>query len=312
MKDFRILVVGSSNMDIVLKMDRIPVAGESLTQSDGYEYIPGGKGANAAIAAARLCGSAVFCARLGNDANGKRLLGAYEQENVDTRFIKLDKSAQTGLAAIILEKSGQNRIAVYPGANRSLTPDDIEEAFLSYPDAVLIQFEISPEVVISATEYAKKHNIPVFVDAGPTNKDIDLSKLQNVEVFSPNEREAYDLAKVDLRDTNACLEACIKISAMVKTKYIVLKLSNRGCFIYDGKYCDYLPSYEVKAVDTTAAGDAFTAALTVEYMRCGNIKRACKYANAVGALTVTKLGAMTSLPTSAEVAKFIADKGILI
>ncbi|MCL2815199.1 MAG: ribokinase [Oscillospiraceae bacterium] len=304
MKKPRILVVGSANMDIVFSMPRIPNKGESII-AENYSYVPGGKGANAATAIARIGGDAVFCARIGNDETGKKLLEAYTREKIVTRYINADKNAQTGLAAVLLEGDGTNRIIVYPNANLDLEPEDVENAFLSYPDAVLMQFETNPESVAAATEFAAKQNIPVIIDAGPVQKDFPYELLKNVTVMSPNEVETAQITGITPSNADMCLQACMRLRSMTKAKYVVLKLSDRGCCWYDGKDFECIPSHYVHVIDTTAAGDAFTAALTVEYMRTKNLSRACKYANAAGAFAVTKFGAINSFPKTAELDNFI-------
>ena len=311
----RILVVGSANMDMVLSMPYMPQEGESIVSND-YTYIPGGKGANAAVSAARVGADVIFCARLGNDENGKRLIEAYRNEGIITRYIKIDKAAPTGLAVILLdERNGKNRIVVYPSANLNLEVDDVENAFLSYPDAVLIQFETSAEAIIAATEFAAQQQIPVFIDAGPVRKEFTpevYQSLQNVEIVSPNEVEIAQITGIIPTNPETCLQACMKLSHMIKTKNIVIKLSDRGCFMYDGKYYEMLTANYVEAVDTTAAGDAFTAALAIEYLKTKNLSHSCKYANVAGALTVTKFGAMSSLPTQKQIDNFIDVRNLKI
>ena len=309
MKKPRILTVGSANMDIVFSMPRLPNKGESII-AETYSYVPGGKGANAVIAVARLGGDAVFCARIGNDEFGNRLVEAYSREKIDTRYIITDKAAQTGLAAILLEDDGTNRIVAYPNANKNLAVEDVENAFLSYPDALLTQFETNAESVIAATEFAARQNIPVIIDAGPVQKDFPYELLKNVSIISPNEVETAQITGISPNNADMCLQACMRLSSMTKAQNIVLKLSDRGCCFYDGKNFEYLPAHYVRAVDTTAAGDAFTAALALEYLKSKNLSKACKYANAVGALTVTKFGAMSSLPTAAELNAFVAENRI--
>ena len=307
----RILVVGSANMDIVFSVSRIPNKGESIV-AEKYSYVPGGKGANAVTAVARLSSDAIFCARIGNDDTGKKLIESYNREKIDTRYIKTDKTASTGLAAILLEDDGTNRIIVYPNANLNLEVEDVENAFLSYPDAVLMQFETNPDAIVAATKFATKQNIPVIIDAGPVRKDFPYELLKNVTIISPNEIETAQITGINPLDDKSCLQACMRLQNMTKAKYVVLKLSDRGCCSFDGKDFQYYNSHYVQAVDTTAAGDAFTAALTVEYLRTKNLVSACKYANIVGALAVTKFGAMSSLPTTKEVEDFIVAKKIKI
>lgn len=301
----RILAVGSTNIDFVANVEKVPSAGETIISGGAYSFVPGGKGANAAVAAARLGADVIFCARVGNDTYGKMLRTTYENEGIDTRYVTFDKEQSTGLAAIYVESSGANRITVFPGANHTLTEDMVEEAFTSYPDALLIQFEIPKDIVISSVRQANADGVPVFIDAGPIIPDLDLSSLGKIEIFSPNESEAFALTGIRPTDAESYIRICLDLYSRLDVKYIVLKLGDRGCYIYDGHMGEAVPSYNVAAVDTTAAGDAFTAALTFEYLRSGSIRSACRYANAVGAITVTKKGAFPSLPTEKQVLDFI-------
>ncbi len=307
----KILTVSSANMDFVMNVSRIPAAGETLQDRGGYDFIPGGKGANAAVSISRLGGESVFCTRLGNDQNGEKLMKIYNAEGIDTRFIKTDSSASTGLAAIMVEPSGQNRIIVFPGANTKISAEDIAQAMISKPDALFLQLEISREAVITAANMAAARGIPVFLDAGPADPGFPLDKLPPLEVFSPNETETEIFTGIRPSDPPACLRAAIALSEKVRAHYYVIKLGGRGCYIYDGKYYYCLPAYDLPVVDTTAAGDAFTSALTLEYLRSGNIERAGKYANIVGSLSVGVKGALPSLPTEAAVMKYARDFGIL-
>lgn len=301
----RILAVGSTNMDFVANVTRVPEAGETLISDGSYGFVPGGKGANAAVAAARLGADVVFCARVGNDSYGKTLSDKYAAEGIDTRYLTVDKERPTGLAAIYVESSGANRITVFPGANHTLTAEHVEEAFTSYPDALLIQFEIPTDIIISSIKQANLNNVPVFVDAGPVIPGLELSEFGKIEIFSPNESEAYALTGIAPTSAESYIKICLDLYSKLDVKYIVLKLGGKGCYVYDGRRGEAIPSYHVNAVDTTAAGDAFTAALTFEYLRSGSVHSACRYANAVGGLTVTKRGALPSLPTEAEVISFI-------
>ena len=303
----RILAVGSTNTDFVAAVDFVPNAGETVMSDGSYSFVPGGKGANAAVAAARLGADVVFCARVGNDSNGKMLRSTYEAEKIDTRYLTTDKTLPTGLAAIFVESNGANRIVVFPGANSALSREDVEEALTSYPDAHLLQFEIPLDTVYYSVGQANKGIVPVIIDAGPIIPDLDLSKLGKIEIFSPNESEAQALTGIKPYDPESYIKICLDLYSKLDTKYVVLKLGHRGCYVYDGKMGVAIPSYNVTAVDTTAAGDAFTAAMTYEYLRSGDIKSACRYANAVGALTVTKKGALPSLPTEEQVIAFIRE-----
>lgn len=306
----RILTVSSANMDFVMSVSKIPQGGETQLESGTYQFVPGGKGANSAVAVRRLGGDSVFCCRLGKDANGSIMHNIYKKEGLDTRFIVVDPEAVTGLGAIMVEPNGQNRIILFPGANVRLTKDDIDASFISRPDALLMQLEIPVDAVMHAAWTAHEKNIPIILDAGPANADFPLEELPPLEIFSPNETETEIFTGINPSNPNNCLRAAMELQKKVVAKYYVIKLGGRGCYIYDGKYYHCLPAYGVNAVDTTAAGDAFTAALTLEYLRSGDIVRAGRYANVVGALAVSKKGALPSLPTDAMVEKFIAEKAI--
>lgn len=308
----RILTVSSANMDLVMNTPRVPAAGETLPCDGTFRFSPGGKGGNAAAAVARLGGDSVFCTRLGNDRHGAELRSVYSREGIDTRFIVTDPERATGFAAIMVEPSGQNRIMVYPGANTAVNADDIESAMLSRPDALFLQLEISAEAVIFAARFAAERDIPIFIDAGPASPDFPLDRLPRLEVFSPNESECECFTGIAPTSPESCLRAVTTLARMVDAHYYVLKLGNRGCYIYDGKYYMCLPAYDVKAVDTTAAGDAFSAAMTLEYLRTGDIEHSGRYANLVGAMTVGRAGALPAIPTAAEVERFARTYGLKI
>ncbi len=297
-------------MDFVMNVERVPEAGETLAEKGSYAFIPGGKGANAAVAIQRLGGDSVFCTGLGNDANGAKLTEIYKAEGIDTRYIVTDPKNPTGLAVIMVEPNGQNRISVFPGANTGITAQAIQSAILCRPDALFMQLEINEEAVLTAARMASEKNIPIFLDAGPARADFPLEKLPPLEVFSPNETECEIYTGISPRNPDLCLRAVMELQKRVKAKYFVLKLGGRGCYITDGVYYYCLPAYDMPVVDTTAAGDSFTAALTLEYLRSGSIGRAGKYANVVGSLSVAVKGAMPSIPTEAAVARFIAENGV--
>jgi len=308
----RILVISSANMDFVMRVSRVPDGGQTVIESHGYEYVPGGKGANSALALARLGADSVFCSRVGNDSHGQKLKQLYAENGIDTRFMITDKGAATGLASIIVDDSGENRIIVYPGANGRLTVDDVEDAMTCIPDAVFLHFEIPDAAVIAATKFAEQKGIPVFIDAGPARAGYPLEKLGKVEVFSPNESETLALTGILPNNPTNCLRAASVLMQKVECKYVVIKLGGRGAYIHDGTYSQHITTYEGEVVDTTAAGDAFTASLTLEYLKTGDITHAVKYANAVGTIVVGRPGASSSLPTAAEVDKFIRDNGIVL
>jgi ribokinase len=249
----------------------------------------------------------VFCTRLGRDSHGETLYNYYKECGIDVGHIVIDKEYPTGFAAIMVDKkTAQNRILCYPGANRAICEEDLDNAFLSCPDALYMQLEINDEVIFYAADYAHRHDIPIFIDAGPARRDFPLEKLPPVTVFSPNEAETECYTGIRPQGMDSCLMAAHELHKRVRAEYIVLKLGERGAFVFNGTRCSFMPAFHVRAVDTTAAGDAFTAALTLRYLESGgDINDATGYANAVAALTVSKAGASYSIPSADEVAAFL-------
>lgn len=306
----RVLVVSSANMDFVMGLERVPAAGETLLSGGSYRDVPGGKGANSALAFARLGGESVFCTRLGQDANGAALRALYDAAGIDTRFIKADPDAPTGLAVIMVEQDGANRIVVYPGANAAVCRTDVEAALECRPDAIFMQFEVAEQAVLDAAALASARGIPVFIDAGPARADFPLAALSGVTVFSPNETETEIFTGIAPLDEPACAAAARRLREMVDARYIVIKLGGRGAYWSDGACGELIPGFQTEVIDTTAAGDAFTAALTLEYLSHGDIRRAVTYGNLVGAIVVSRAGASSSIPTADEVAAAAAARGI--
>ncbi len=294
-------------MDLAMNMLRVPEAGETLLDDGGVAYLPGGKGGNAATAIARLGGQCVFCAKLGADLHGQKLYSYYKDAGIDTSYVKVDHEYPTGLAVVMKEASGDNRIVLYPGANTMLTAENVQEAMASNPDALYMGFEIPFAVAVSAAKLASSRGIPIFVDAAPADESYPLESLPPVEIFSPNETETKTYTGIVPFGTEGCLRAALNLCRKVKCKHLVIKLGSRGAFIYDGKHYDLIPAFRAeKVVDTTAAGDAFTAAMTLRYLENGgNIKDAVRYAAAAGALTVSRKGAAASVPTRDEILAFL-------
>jgi ribokinase len=204
------------------------------------------------------------------------------------------------------ESDGNNRIIVYPGANNYLTNENIIEAFKCNPDAVYLGFEIPFSSVLAAAKVAHSKGIPIFIDAAPASKEYPLENLPEVEVFSPNETETYAYTGIHPTSTDKCLKACMILSQRIKARYYVLKLGDRGVYLYDGTFFKVIAPYNVDVVDTTAAGDVFTAAMTLEYLRSdADIVTAVKYGAAAAAVSVSRVGAVSSVPTAEDVEDLI-------
>ncbi len=307
----RVLTVGRADMNIVMNVGSIPSASQT-TEGISYTYVPGGRGSVAAVALAKMSADSVFCARLGDDENGVRLIKYYSDCGVDTRFITRDAEESTGFSAVINEAGGTTRTIAYPGANKRFGREDLENAFVCYPDALFIQTELPDRELVAASRLAKRQGIPVFMDAGPNKMTLPLELLENIEIFSPNEEEIFHYTGIYPGDPERCLKACMALASKLDAKYIVLKLGRKGCFVYDGKYYHVVPAFDITYVDGTAAGDVFFAALTVEYLEHGDIKKACTFANLAGALAVSKEGSYAAVPTRKAVLEFAERLGVRI
>ncbi len=306
----KILVVGSANMDLSLNVYRTPELGETLIDDGGVAYIPGGRGANAAIAFTRLGADTTFCAKLGADVHGQQLYKFYCEQGLDTSAIKVDRDFSTGFSAVIKESDGQNRTIYYPGANTHITSDSIMSAFDIEPDVLYTNFEISFQTALAASKVAAQRGVPIVIDAAPADKSLPLEALPYVEIFSPNDTEVHEMTGIMPTGADSSLRAALAIWRRMKCKYIVIKQGSRGVSIYDGKKFDMVPACRPdKVVDTATAGDTFTAAMTLEYLRTGDIKSAARYGAAAAALVISRPGASSSIPTADEVRRFIALKG---
>jgi ribokinase len=298
----RILLIGSANMNLIMNMYKLPEAGETVSDDGGVAYTPGGRGANAAIALTRLGADCVFATKLGADLHGQKLYNYYKELGINTSAIKVDHDYPTGLSLVIREAEGADRIVLYPGANGNITTENIIDAFACEPDAVYLSFELPFPTVLAAAKVASAKNIPIFIDSTPASKDDQLEALPFVEIFSPNENETFEYTGIMPNTMETSLRAALAMYRRVKCKYLVIKQGARGAFLYDGKKYTSVPAIRAdKTVDTTAAGDAFTAAMMLSYLDGLDIKSAVRYGCVAGAITVTRQGAAESVPTRDEI-----------
>ena len=300
----RLLVVGSMNMDLVLQTDRIPAPGENR-MGEAYSYLPGGKGANQAVAAARLGAEVFLVARVGRDANGRKLCRGLKAEGITTKFVSVDPASPSGLAVVLVEDSGQNRILVYPGANMKLTVDEVGTALRDEYEAVLLQLEVPDAVVAASVRTARQKRVPVILDAGPA-RPFDLKLLDGIDILSPNQSEAEALTGLPCENAAEAEKAARRLRTLSAARHIVIKMGAAGAFLLTDGAGELVPAFQVQAVDPTAAGDSFTAGLALEWLRTVDLRRAVRYGNAAGALSAMTIGAQPSLPSAAEVEDFLA------
>ncbi|MBR4050943.1 MAG: ribokinase [Clostridia bacterium] len=297
-KNIRAAVMGSINMDFIMSMERMPESGENIVGKT-YSYANGGKGANQATALKKLGADVKMIGKVANDSNGALLINNLNSLGVDTADISKDGDV-TGLAVIMLDGEGKNRIVVYEGANAQIDPKTASKAIDNSLDLLLVQFETNEEAVTATVNKAISENVLTVVDCGPA-KNFSLEKMQGVTVITPNESETKALTGISPDTEDSILAASICLMERSRAKYVVLKLGSRGCSVWDGNNLKIMPTYPSEVVDTTAAGDCFTAAMALELAVSGDIYKACDMGNKAGSIAVSRLGADASMPTYDEV-----------
>lgn len=310
MKTPRIVVVGSSNTDMVVKSQRLPSPGETVTGGQ-FLLAAGGKGANQAVAAARLGAQVTLVARVGADMFGDQAVAGYEKEGIDTGFILRDPDHHTGVALILVDGQGENLISVASGANHYLSPQDVERAAerIRGADMVVLQLEIPLETVAFTARLAAESGVPVVLDPAPAPAGpLDAALMQCVTYVKPNETEAERMTGIRVRDEASARKAADTLLAG-GAKGAIVTLGAKGALWKLASDSGFVPGLMVQAVDSTAAGDAFSGALACALARAMPLDEAVRYASLVGALSVTRLGAQPSLPTAEEVERFAAALG---
>ncbi len=313
MKAAHLVVVGSSNTDMVIKTARLPKPGETVTGGQFY-MAAGGKGANQAVAAARLGAHVSFVARVGTDIFGSQAIENYDDEGIDTELIVRDPDHPTGVALILVDERGENLIAVASGANHAMTTADVDRAAtrIREADALLLQLEIPLEVVGYAAQVAAQAGVPVILDPAPAPETpLQPDLLQDVTYLTPNESEAERLTGIPVLDEPSARQAAEKLLA-AGAKNVIITLGARGALVATAQQIQHVPGFTVEAKDCTAAGDAFNAGLAVAIAQGRPLLEAVRYGHMVAALSVTRLGAQPSLPTAAEVSQFAQSLAVPI
>jgi ribokinase len=299
-----IVVVGSSNTDMIIRVPRIPRAGETLL---GGEFLTaaGGKGANQAVGAARAGGKVALIARVGRDTFGDQAVAGLLRDGIDVSCVFRDKLTASGVALIFVAKDGENSIAVAGGANAKLSPSDVKKAARVIRSAALLvaQLETPLAAVTAAVELAAKAGVPVVLNPAPA-RPLPNSLLERIFILTPNETEAELLTGIKVTDAAAAAKACSKLRSR-GVGIVILTLGDRGAFLADADGQRLVPGFKVKAADSTAAGDIFNGALSVALAEGKTVLDAVRFANGAAALSVTRLGAQPSAPSRADIEKFI-------
>lgn len=300
-----VIIFGSINMDLVARTPTLPVPGETLL---GYSFVtvPGGKGANQAVAVARLNIPTIMVGRVGNDGFGQELLTSLQEAGVETTDVLVDESQHSGVAMIAVDDHSENHIIVIPGANGQVNADDVDRLSHHLPGAaaLLLQFEIPLPAVLAAANAAQQAGVRVILDPAPARSDLPADLYSLVTIITPNAVEAAHLVGFPIIDPATAAKAATVLQQRgVPT--VVIKLGAQGVFCATPDDSFFIPAFPVQAVDTVAAGDAFNGGLTAALADGLDIRQAITWGAATGALAATKSGAQSSLPDRATVEAFL-------
>lgn len=297
-----ICVIGSLNMDLVVNVDTMPKPGQTIIGSN-FKEVPGGKGANQAVAMARLNGNVSMIGKVGEDGFGQTLINSLKNDKVDTRYIQTSKGA-TGVALITVDKNAQNSIVVSPGANFEVKEDDIDNNIeaIKNSDIVVLQLETPLNTIKYALNKAKELNKYTILNPAPAVK-LDDEIIKNVDLLTPNETELEIISGVSI-ETEEDIQKAAQIMIEKGVKELIVTLGSKGSLYINKEKSMFKKAYKVEAMDTTAAGDSYTGALAVALSQDKNIEDAMDFASKVGALSVLKEGAQSSLPTLEDVKNF--------
>ena len=297
----KILVIGSLNIDMVMKVDHMPTAGETIL-CDGMKLVAGGKGANQACAAGRLGTDVTMLGAIGNDSHGEMQRDSLQRSGVDVSGLITKERVSTGTAFITVNKEGNNSIVVVQGANAQFTPEDIEahRDLLEECEIVILQLEIPMDTVLYAVKLARTLGKTVILDPAPVPEHFPEELYQYVDIIKPNESELSRLTGI--ADTQNHLEEAVQIVKDHGVKNVLVTLGGDGVYLdTENEPPVHIPAKKVEVVDTTAAGDSFTAALAAMLLEGKTLKEAAEFANQVSAIVVTREGAQDSIPTLQEV-----------
>ncbi len=294
-----ILVVGSSNMDLVVKINQFPLPGETLLGGDFFMN-NGGKGANQAIAVSRLGGDVQFVCKTGRDSFRDKTVSLFKEEGIDTRGMLIDEEKPSGVAVIMVDKTGENSIVVAPGANSSLCVSDVDNLDSKWEsvDFVLLQLEIPIETVAHIVNLASKKGKKVILNPAPA-ADLPADLFRKLHIITPNKIEAESISGVKITDNESLVKAAEVLHGL-GVEHVIITLGSEGVLLYSGSP-KWIPAIPTISVDSTGAGDVFNAALTVSLSEGKGFEEAIRFANKAASISITRYGAIPSIPHRKEI-----------
>ena len=300
----RLVVLGSVNADHVLRVPHFPRPGETLT-GHSYQVVPGGKGANQAVAAARLGAPVAFIARIGDDAIGQQMRQGFAQDGIDVSAVELDDTLPTGIAIIYVSDEGENSIGISAEANGALSPAMVKrhETLIADAHTLLLQLEVPLGSVFESARLARAHGTRVVLNPAPA-QPLSSELLALVDLITPNQTEAELLTGVKVTDETSAAQAAARFHQMGISD-VMITLGSQGVYCSNARQQQLIPGFRVEAVDTTAAGDTFNGALLAAELAGADFKAAVRFAHGAAALSVTKFGAQSSIPSKQEVEAFL-------
>lgn len=306
----KVCVIGSMNMDLVVKVNDIPRVGETIL-SKSVEKIAGGKGANQAVAAKRCGAQVAMIAKIGKDENGQILKGNLEEDNIDVKYVFEDKKEATGMAIIMVNENGNNSIIVVAGSNMTINEHEIEASVekIKESDILIAQFETSEEMTLKAFQKAKELGKVTILNPAPAKK-INDELLKVTDIIVPNETEAEVLTGItveSLEDAKRAGEAFLEKGV----KFAIITLGSRGAAVIGKEFCELVPAYKVNAIDTTAAGDSFIGGLSSKLdfknINKETLIKAVNFGNKVSSISVQRKGAQPSIPYLKEIEEIYGE-----
>jgi ribokinase len=307
--DKKIVVIGSSNIDFIMKMPRLPKVGETITDAV-YMQTFGGKGANQAVGAARAGGNVYFVSCVGDDDITPRMLENFKKDKIDTSFVFHENNISTGTALVMIGDQGSNYLSVAPGANYKLLPALIDKAIdlIKEAEIVILQYEILVETLKYTLDLCAKLGKTVLWNFAPA-RDFDIGYLKNVSILVVNETEAEILSGIAVKDDSSVEKAARELKKL-GCKTVIITLGTNGSFIFDGVNTQKVAAFKVDAFDTTAAGDIYCGSLAVALVEEKTFSDAVRFASAAAAISVTRMGAQPSAPTRNEIDAFLMQQGM--